>query len=132
MHERIPVPKLTRVDRLNQFKHEWKIVQFQDSMLSQLLRVTKVFHPEHIWAFHWICMTILNWRYKRIYRMEVFGQENIPEQRAIFLLNHPRGLEVILPFMAAFKRIAGTFADEGDHLLADITELLGMVWDNEH
>jgi hypothetical protein len=64
--------------------------------------------------------------------MEVFGQENIPEQGAIFLLKHPRGLEVILPFMAAFKRLVGTFADVGDHLLADITGLLGMVWDNEH
>jgi hypothetical protein len=64
--------------------------------------------------------------------MEVHGQDNIPEQGAFFLLNHPRRLEVILPFMSAFKRPVGIFADVGDHLLTDITELLVMVWDNEH
>jgi 1-acyl-sn-glycerol-3-phosphate acyltransferase len=127
MHDRIPVPKMTRADRLKRFKNHPREYQFLESMLSQALRFSKFMHPEHIWTFYRIWMTILRWGYKWVYRMEVHGQENIPKQGAIFLINHPDGLDVVLPFNAAFRKPVGVFTDMGDNLLVDIAELLGIV-----
>jgi 1-acyl-sn-glycerol-3-phosphate acyltransferase len=59
--------------------------------------------------------------------MIINGEENIPREGGIYLINHMAGIDVVIPFLAAFKEPIGVFTDMGNHFVVDILEKIGFV-----
>jgi 1-acyl-sn-glycerol-3-phosphate acyltransferase len=126
MHQRIALPQESKEQRLLRYKNQEPPLPLFEGIVAKLLNFLNILKPGRRWAFHRIAMRILNIFFGILNRREVHGRENIPKQGAIFISNH-NNMEVVVPFIAMFRKPIGVFTDMGDTLFTDIAELFGFV-----
>jgi 1-acyl-sn-glycerol-3-phosphate acyltransferase len=127
MHKRIPLPCETWDERLARYKTQEPILQALLPVLFRILKSSSLLHPGRRWAIYRIVTKFMALYYRIVRGMEIHGIENIPKQGAIFYINHMAGIDVVIPFMAAFRKPLGIFTDMGDNFLVDIMEIFGTV-----
>lgn len=81
-------PDKERIERRRQ--QYWKVNSFL-SRLAKYLHIVK-----WRWAGFRVCMGLFKAWFKIFNRLKIIGKENIPKDRAIFYVNHPGSLDVML------------------------------------
>lgn len=127
LHQRIPIPPKDKEERMQCYLNSDPILKYVQAIVSRLLKWTKILRGNRIWVFYRVIMGIFSRFYQLIHRMEIHGMENIPHQGALFVINHVQHTDVVIAFMAAFRKPIGIFTDMGDNYFADILEKIGFV-----
>ncbi len=125
MHERIPLPHETRVEKIQRYLAQPEDKLWAQSIISRLMeRLKPIRHPRLKWALYRMIFSVLHRIYRLIHRLEIRGKENIPPEGAIFIINHLPGPDVVAPFLTAFKQPVSPFCDAGNGYLADFLEVV--------
>jgi 1-acyl-sn-glycerol-3-phosphate acyltransferase len=127
MHKRIPLQKQTKSELMEIYNSEPKYLQLIEYFLTTIFHRHKLLRSSRVWAFHRVIMGIIHFIFKICNRTEIIGKENIPKEGAIFLINHIHSQDVVLTFMAAFKKPVGAFTDIGEGLIVRMAELIGIM-----
>ncbi len=127
MHKRIEIPKKKWNNMLSRHNQQPRAVRVLESILTRLANASSFLGNGFRKALMRLGIKIISFFYRIYYRMEVQGKKNIPKNGAIFLINHPRRVDVVMSFMGAFGEPLGAFTDIGSGISADILELIGFV-----
>ncbi|MHA1821157.1 MAG: lysophospholipid acyltransferase family protein [Promethearchaeota archaeon] len=122
MHKRIPLPQETDEEKVERYMSQSRLEIIISSILSRIVKYTHVFDGKFQWILYRFVIGILRQFYKIRNKLEVKGLELVPKTGAIFIGNHIRGVDVVAPFLAAFKEPVGVFTTLGDGYIADLIE----------
>jgi hypothetical protein len=127
MHERTPIPRMTRLQKEQQYVEQYPPLRFAQIFVSRLVKWLKVLSPDRKWIFDRIAMEFVWIAMKILHRIEVYGRQNIPKKGGIFIANHTANSDVVVPFMAMFRQPIGVFTDMGVGFFTDIAKKFGIV-----
>ena len=119
-HKRVPIPKLNPQSRLQRYKNLRTDTKIFESFVSRLYKVGKKLQISR-WAAYRFAMGMLRLKYALFNRIEIRGEEMIPEEGAIFLVNHIGTQDVEL-FLSVFSKPVSVFTAVGDSWITDFLE----------
>ncbi|MHA1341111.1 MAG: 1-acyl-sn-glycerol-3-phosphate acyltransferase [Promethearchaeota archaeon] len=128
MYKRIPIKKETYSEFLERYKKMHPAEKIAASVLGRLIKWSKIDKSIKKWVIYKLVMFILYKFYRIRNKIKIIGKEKIPKKAAIFIINHIKGIDVVSPFLAVFRKPCGVFTEVGNGFIADFLEkMYGFV-----